>query len=110
MINNDALSNATIREVKDARRFLTRIINDCERSAVVDLMPNIEIEYSRNGRQITIVYGKLLGLARGSLQIRSEDTGHIHWVKLRQITRIEGRGVGDVQDMTVSEIRRQTGV
>lgn len=117
MIDYGAMTQSTVRDLKEARRDLTREINRLEQAAVIFAMPELKVTYNLTKWQAkeeqtdkVTVWGQLLGLSRTNLQLRETETGRIRWIKLRRIVSINDIRRLDVDDMTVSEIREATGV
>jgi hypothetical protein len=93
MIDRTALGNAGIEELKGWRRYLTRIIGDCERAAIIAHLPVLEVVWTAQKWEDVpehMARGQLTSITRTTIGVRDEETGRERWVPIRRIVEING--------------------
>ena len=93
MIDRTQLGNATLDEAKGWRRYLTRVIGDCERAAIIAHLPVLKLVWSAAKWEEVpehTVRGQLTNITRTTITIRDDEAGREVWVPIRRIVEIDG--------------------
>ena len=109
MFVHEHLAEATYADLKEARRFLTRILSDMLLASSVDLMPIMEIEYrlpkwdrEQRGQESITVYGRVISMSRSVITIRDRAVRGQHTVTipLKSIIAVNGEMAPPIESRT----------
>ena len=109
MFDFNAAMDAQVRDLREMRRWLSRLIRECVRAAALQEMPVLEISYKipnwrvREGEEpVQVARGRLVRLTDTALEL--QDKKRVHYIKISDIVLINGQPIPNAESKTPRQL------